>query len=296
MRSRILDWLQALWPRAGVGLIIYAILRLVEKVFEDRLLGWINRLLDPYGGRALSLVREILLWSTHSPVGITGVVFAAVILALLIHAYFETRPTVPGPPSVAPSEGAPKGFLDFQVDAERIGTELGRAMRQFLRPSAKFRARLNVYTRQIHRLRGNPKGLHKLAGRASSVMDTYSTFLETMIPRVEATGKEFIDTSTSYSEWIRPSSDGEKRNLDEYRNAVGSLLSSIKDLRKVIRSTVTSVAAMRQANISQSLNRAGNRMLVNYQRLEDFYESFEKGLTKLLSILKRKLKEDKTRN
>jgi hypothetical protein len=117
-----------------------------------------------------------------------------------------------------------------------------------------------------------------------------------MIPRVEATGKEFIDTSTSYSEWIRPSSDGEKRNLDEYRNAVGSLLSSIKDLRKVIRSTVTSVAAMRQANISQSLNRAGNRMLVNYQRLEDFYESFEKGLTKLLSILKRKLKEDKTRN
>ena len=296
MLLRVRNWGRALWRDIRRLLWIGLILRLLEKVFEDRILGWINRLLDPYSPRVFSMIQEALLWALQSPLGITGLVFASVIMAFLVHAYFETRSalmTIAPPPVVAASEDAPKGVLDFQVDAKRTGVELARVMRELSGATIKMNKRLNSYAHRMGRLQGNPERAHKLAGRVSKVMDEYSAFLEMTIPKIKETGKESMESTTSYFGWVQPRTDEEMRSLDEYRTTVRGLHKTIKNARETVRSVSSSVTGLRQSNISQSLNRASNRLLDNYQMMDQFYESYEKGLTKLLGILNRKLRKGK---
>jgi hypothetical protein len=125
----------------------YSLVALPFLLLEHRLVEWIDRKIEDYGGETLRMISKGLLWVSSSPLGITGII---VILLLAVHAYFTSPDSSENPLTIA--AGVNISNLRFTSSRHYLSAPLRRTARAS--PSSCCRVSISALSSAIVRAGG----------------------------------------------------------------------------------------------------------------------------------------------
>lgn len=255
------------------------------------------RLVDAWSNLEFTRTRmPTLLRLLTSDLGLLGL--TAIGLIIIAIAALRTPSFVPAeiplsPPPTSPlSPQAPKGFLDFAIDAKKSVKQLNDLWIKLGTETEKIARLTQANTKRLSRKVMTPERARNITLRASKEMDNYSAFLENLLGRLKQTGAVFAESYIGYFGRITLTDVQQKEALGEVRDTIRTLLKTTKEARISTTDYRDSIRKLRETGASQDLNRASDRLIDALGGILDFVKSLEKTNREIIRTIEQKLSDE----
>lgn len=161
------------------------------------------------------------------------------------------------PPPVAPT--GDRGILDFKLDAQRSTIAMSDVLKEMSELMKRQTKRTVRYTKRMERetRRGGAiERVHPLSERVARDLEVDVDDFDRLELRLRAARESMTANTTA---WLRTQSPGAE--LDRFRALLGQLAETTKQGRGAIESYRTAITGLRRLGLSQSVNRASDRLI-----------------------------------